>query len=120
MPGVQSTPTRRQPNFQEYPVALNREAILNASDLQTETVPVPEWGGDIIIRTLSASARDLADQVLKGADEEGNGVQAARFIAACAVDEQGQPLFTDADIPALAAKANHVITRVFRACLRVN
>lgn len=99
---------------------LDRQSILAASDLQTETVPVPEWGGDIIIRTLTASARDLADQVLKGADDEGNGLQAARFIAACAVDEQGQPLFTEADITQLAGKANHVITRVFRACLRVN
>ena len=32
---------------------LTRDAILAAADIQTETVPVPEWGGEVAVRPLT-------------------------------------------------------------------
>ncbi len=39
---------------------LNRDQALAAQkrELKRETVPVPEWGGDVIVRELSAKERD--------------------------------------------------------------
>ena len=37
---------------------LTREQILQSDDLPRETVPVPEWGGSVRIRTLSGADRD--------------------------------------------------------------
>ena len=39
-------------------MALNRAAILEAKDIPTETVPVPEWGGDVIVRGLTGDELD--------------------------------------------------------------
>lgn len=35
------------------PKRLTREHILEANDIRTETVQVPEWGGEIVIRGLT-------------------------------------------------------------------
>ena len=40
---------------------LTRDAILAAEDLRTEEVPVPEWGGSVIVRTLRGDDRDAYD-----------------------------------------------------------
>ena len=37
---------------------LNREAILSSVDLPKELVSVPEWGGDLYVRTLNGTERD--------------------------------------------------------------
>ncbi len=38
--------------------ALTGEEILGADDLPTEVVPVPEWDGTVIVRTLTGAERD--------------------------------------------------------------
>ena len=38
---------------------LTRDAILNAADLKTEAVPVPEWGGDVLVRGLTGVSQIL-------------------------------------------------------------
>ncbi len=45
--------------------------------------------------------------------------QRERMLIACCVDEQGNPLFTDADIAALGAQPSTVIEPIFDACLEV-
>ena len=37
---------------------LSKDAILAADDLPRETVHVPEWGGDVYVRTMSGTDRD--------------------------------------------------------------
>ena len=39
-------------------MALSRDSILKASDIKTETVPVPEWGGDVNLRGHSGEELD--------------------------------------------------------------
>lgn len=37
---------------------LSREQILGCSDIPTEIVKVPEWGGEVMVKGLTGSQRD--------------------------------------------------------------
>ena len=37
---------------------LTRDQILQANDLVTETVEVPEWGGSVFVKSLTGVERD--------------------------------------------------------------
>jgi hypothetical protein len=45
-------------------VVLTKEQILSADDIKTETVLVPEWGGDVIVRGLSGVERDAYEMAV--------------------------------------------------------
>lgn len=101
---------------------LTRDAILAAKDSATETVEVPEWGGSIIIATMSGAARDAWEQSLlgKARGEVRMANMRARLLAACAVDEKGERLFTDADAEALGRKSSLALERCVRVIRRLN
>ena len=86
---------------------LTKGDILNARDLKTETVAVPEWGGDVIVRTMTGAERDAFASGL--IDKDGKPQLTGyrhRLLATCIVGEDGQRLFADSDIEALAGKAS--------------
>jgi hypothetical protein len=103
---------------------LSREAILAASDLKTETVAVPEWGGDVLVGVMTGEARDAWEQSL--VVREGSRTKAnmqnvrARLVAATVVDEEGKRLFSDADAEALGAKSAAALDRVCKVAQRLN
>jgi len=103
---------------------LTRDQILGLDDLKTETVNVPEWGGAVIVRSMTAADRDEYEQSMvnsRGADEKGNMRNIrARLIICTAVDESGKRLFTDADIDLIGAKAARAVNRVFKVAARLN
>jgi hypothetical protein len=48
-----------------------REKILNARDLPSQEMEVPEWNGaKVLIRTMSGKERDEFERFLAGAEEE--------------------------------------------------
>ncbi len=97
--------------------ALTRDAILAAQDLVTGAVEVPEWGGTVYVRTLSAG-ESLA---LQEAVAEKRGLApVVEFVAAVTVDENGRRLFTADDVEALKAKSVSALMRVFDAGARLN
>lgn len=108
---------------------LGRDAILGADDLRYEVVPCPEWGGDVRIRSLTGAQRDrfevqLGQQAGLGGTGKPNvaGLDNVRasLLALCIVDEDGQPLFTAADVAALGGKNALVIERLFTAARRLS
>lgn len=103
---------------------LTRDQILGANDRKRETVQVPEWGGEIDVISMSGSARDAWEQSLvvrKGSKVEQNlGNMRARLVAACAVDDQGNRIFTDEDAVALGEKSAIALERVCRVAQRLN
>jgi hypothetical protein len=105
-------------------MALSRDAILGAADMKTVTVAVPEWGGDVIVSTMSGSARDEWEQSLiqrKGNKTEPNLANIrARLVAATAVDEAGKRLFTEADVNALGKKSAAALERICKAAQKLN
>lgn len=92
---------------------LSKSDILAASDLETETVAVPEWGGSVMVKALSANAREeLFARVNK---EEMVAHQSAIIAAAFIVDETGKPVFTADDVAALGEKNQDALARVIEA-----
>ena len=96
---------------------LSREAILAASDIQEEIVPVPEWGGEVIVRGLSGTQRDQFEASVvkqKGKSTELNLKNVrAKMIALSVVDEHGNRIFSESDVAALGAKSARALQRVW-------
>lgn len=104
---------------------LNRESILSAVDLKREPVPVPEWGGDILLQEMDGlSGAEFWDfvgqQQGNKAGRSGGMLIAARLVVACAIDENGIRLFRDEDVEALAKKSSTAIDRLYDVAARLN
>jgi hypothetical protein len=74
--------------------ALTREQIKAVNQRRLTAVPVPQWKGHVMIRTLTASeAIDLAAR-LKGRElKEQLAIQLSAYIC----DDQGQPLWSEGE-----------------------
>ena len=81
--------------------ALNKEQILAAEDLPRELVPVPEWGGEIWVRAMTATERDKFEADLterRGSKVEVNMANTrAKLCAKVICDEAGNRLFSDSE-----------------------
>jgi hypothetical protein len=91
-------------------MALTKAAILSAADTKTEKVHVPEWNGDIYIKTLSGTDRDLFEDAY--ASEKMKNFR-PRFLVLTLCDESGERLFTDKEVADLGKKSSAVINRLF-------
>ena len=103
---------------------LSKADILGCSDLRFETVPVPEWGGSVRIRTLSGADRDAFEATLMKL-VDGKRVPdmdnlRAKLLAATVVDEEDKPVFGVEDLLALGRKSAVAIDRVFAVAQRLN
>ena len=105
-------------------MALKRDAILSAVDIVTEEVPVPEWGGSVLVRARNGAERDAYEGSMitgRGKDAELNLRDVrAKLVVASAVDETGARLFTDADIAALSRKSAAALDRVFAVAQKLS
>jgi len=104
---------------------LSTDQILGADDLATEDVSVPEWGGEVRIKTLTGKQRDKFESSMVRINKAGKPEQnienvRARLIQLCAINDEGLPLFTEKDIERLGAKSASNLDIVFAACQRLN
>lgn len=103
---------------------LTRNEILTAADLTLEAVEVPEWGGRVYVRPLTAGERDAFDAsiyVVEGGTVRVRFEQRrARLAAWTLVTSDGQRLFSDADVDVLAGKSAAALERVYLVALRLN
>jgi ribosomal protein L12E/L44/L45/RPP1/RPP2 len=107
---------------------LTRDQVLAADDTKYATVAVPEWGagGEIRLKSLSGFERDAFEQsvLVEAADGESKKVDLsnvrAKLVAASAVDELGQRLFTEADVEALGKKNGAALERVNAAAQKLS
>jgi hypothetical protein len=98
-----------------------RERILAADDRPIEPVPVPEWDCIVYLRTLSAGERERWEEQAR----EGGGARTrheirASLVVLAACDEDGRPVFTTADVPALCNKSARAVMRLFDRALKLN
>ena len=100
---------------------LNRDSILSSDDLPKELVQVPEWVGDVYVRTLTGTERDAFEQSMVTKKDKPNldNVR-ARFAVLTICDEAGVRLFTDADAKKLGEKSAAALDRVFAVAQRLN
>lgn len=77
---------------------LSFDDIMAADDLKTEVVPVPEWGGEVLIRMLTGTERDAFEQTLSrsrnGKVERNLENFRARLAAEVLVNEDGSKMVT--------------------------
>lgn len=103
---------------------LNKEAILKANDLVTKIVDVPEWEGEVIIRSFTAAERDTWDACLfidNGKERKMNYRNVrARLLALTLIDEEGNRLFSEEDIELLGGKSGAVLDRLFTVACELN
>lgn len=98
---------------------LSKAAILGAVDLKTEDVEVTEWGGTVRVAMMSGKARDEFFG-RQGEDKVPYSQFAASVLVATVIDEDGNPVFDEADIDALRAKSQPAMDRVLAVSLRLN
>lgn len=103
---------------------LTREMIEKASELKTEVVEVPEWGGDVLIRELTGSERDAYEASLM-AEKRGGKPNVlnlrARLVGKCLIDpDTKQRLYTDQEIGILGNKSASALDRLFDACQKLS
>ena len=100
---------------------LTKATILDLDDLVRETVPVPEWGVDVVVRTMTGGERDAFEsEISKAGGFVGMDNVRARLIVRTAVDESGARLFTDDDVVALSGKSAAALSRLFDVAARLN
>lgn len=102
-------------------MALTKDEILAADDRPRKLVPVPEWGGEVYVQTMSGKARDLWEaSIVTSTGKPNLEDMRAKLAAACIVDENGGTLFTEADIPALSRKSAAALDRVVKVAQVLN
>lgn len=103
---------------------LDRAAILAVPDQAYEDVPVPEWGGTIRVRGLTAGELDtFQDSNLEGAGKKQKVTLRdirARLVVLTVVDGEGQRMFGNADIHALSQKSAVAMDRVYAVAARLS
>jgi len=103
---------------------LSKEAIFESQDMPSVDVRVPEWGGRVRVKSLTAEERDAFEEANyrdRGPDGKANLANLrARLCVRCMIDNGGNPMFDIADIPALGRKSAKALDRVFRAAQDLN
>jgi hypothetical protein len=99
---------------------LDKSAILGASDLPHEDVPVKEWGGTVRVRTMTGAERDEFRSAIATEGGVLVGKFSAALLAATIVDENGGRLFSVEDMVALQAKSATALDTAANVAMRLN
>lgn len=97
-------------------MVLSKDALLAVQDCLTKEVEVPEWGGSVKLRQLSALDSDEYVKRLTAKKENvTTAYQSCELLSLAIVDEEGNRLFvTEADKQALSKKNFAVLTRLVK------
>ena len=101
--------------------------ILALDDLPREKITVPEWGGDVFIRTMRGDERDefegaeslFRKSVPKGTPQAMRGFR-ARLLVFTVCDESGTLLFKPEQAAALGQKSSAIVSRLFDVAAKLN
>ncbi len=98
-------------------MSLTKEQILQADDLPRTELQIPEWGGDVFIKTMTSAERDAYEASIRDGRQEDGEVNLVNFRALFCVlvivDEEGTRLFSDEEAPQLGKKGGPAVDRIF-------
>lgn len=97
---------------------LDRKAIFKAVDLDIKSVKVPEWGGEVCVRGLTARERDHFEASIGTAANLEN--LRARLVVLTLCDEKGERLLKDSDAIELGKKNAQVVDRLFEIARKMS
>ena len=103
---------------------LTKQQIIEADDLETVEVEVPQWGGSVLVRALTGKQRGQFTSMLV---EQRAGGRTLRLqdvqVLLCGlsiVDEHGKRMFSDAEMSVLGGKSAAALQRVFEVAQRIS
>lgn len=96
---------------------LSKHDILNQK-LPTISVYVDEWGGDVLVRSLTAG--EVESWQKKSEKLQDEGIIMATFCQMVLVDEQGNQLFQQDEVEALSNVSANALVTVFEAAAKHN
>ena len=106
---------------------LTKEQILAANDAAPVPVEVPEWGGTVYVRPMSAGERDRWEgEILERTEKRKESIvkatenMRAEFLSKCLCDQTGELLFGQEDMEALAGRSYLAIDRAYEVAQSVN
>lgn len=109
------------------PILSNASAILGLNDIVTETVTVPEWKCEVLVKSISAAERDEFEQQIVEMRQAGKKAQVsfnrtnirARLVVKAVVNEQGERVFSDDQSDMLGHKNAAAIDRIYSVASRL-
>ena len=104
-------------------MSLSRQNILEADDLKRRSVRVPEWGGEVYVRELTAMEAVVFDAWLY--DNKDNKAEVASnynamLVMLSACDDGGNRIFEDSDLDVLRKKNPKAISKIAKAVEKLN
>lgn len=95
---------------------LGKNAILSADDFEYADVSCPEWGGEVRVRGLTA-----ADQayIAKLSNQDKKETLTLNVFIRGVVNENGERIFSNADIDELKTRSYAVIERVAKKIIEL-
>ena len=111
--------------------AATEPKVLTPTDLETadcdrtvEPVDVPEWGGRVHVRELTAlETGKVEDAVYDEKDQVRAELVAPAWVAACLCDPTGKPFYRPGDTQAIltvGSKSAPVVRRIYEVAARLN
>lgn len=101
-------------------MSLSAEDILKADDMGIVAVPVPEWGGEVLIRPMSMRERDDFDALMVARGKGNLRGFRTTLVMHSACKQDGALLFTKDQAEALAAKSSAALQRVADKAAEIN
>ncbi len=103
---------------------LSKQDLVQARDQVLEPVEVPEWGGRVYMRSISARERGqieaAAAQFQKGKNDSYVRTFSMRLVALSLCDEKGNRLLEENEFELLAQRNAAVIGRLSKVALRLS
>ena len=104
---------------------LNKEQILAVKDIEEKKIKVPEWKGEILIKSLSSAERSEYYSFIQKRNKPGVGISEIsgiyeKLIVLGVVDANGDRMFSDDDIKKLGEKSPAVLTRIANEILAIS
>ena len=94
---------------------LTKEQILNQR-LKIIKVDVPEWGGEVCVKELTAKEQDDINELVRKGETISNSQLAQMVIC----DENGVLLFSEKELPELAKVSGNVLGKVLLASAKLS
>ena len=99
---------------------LTRDEILAAPDIDMQAVPVPEWGGTVLVKTMRGYERDALEASINADGKTNLEDFRAKIAVATICDREGNAIFSRHDIDVLTTKSAAALDRVFDVASKLN
>jgi len=97
---------------------LTLDEIKGVDDITKRTIEVPEWGGDVCVKSMSGRLRNNLEQ--KISSNAPHGDVKMLIVTNCCIKEDGSRLFSDSDKKWLLEKASKPLETIFEAVCKMS